>query len=126
MPLLFLALAGCGSGLLKPSGRLLKDGKPFVPGPNQTVQVVFFPVTEGKSDEGGSYPAEVNRESGTFRVVGANGKGLPPGKYRISVRVLQKRKDVLSGSFGVDNSPFVQEINGSTKELVLDLGKPAG
>jgi hypothetical protein len=40
------------------------------------------------------------------------------------VRVLQKRKDVLNGSFGVDNSPFVFDVAAGTGELVLDLAKP--
>jgi hypothetical protein len=120
--LLALALASGCSSRSKPRGRLVRDGEPFQPGEGEIVRIVLF--SAGGTEEG-SYPAEYNREKGTFRVLGPKRRGVPAGKYRITVQVLKKRKDLLGGQFGASNSPFVREVSKKTGEIVLDLNKPA-
>ena len=53
-----------------------------------------------------------------------DGRGVPPGKYRIAVEYLRNRNDVLKGAFDTERSPFVRDVNAQTGELVLDLDKP--
>jgi hypothetical protein len=119
-------LSGCGGPTLyKVNGRLVKQGQPFRPGEKEIVRVVFVPVKEGESaTETGGYRAEFNSEDGSFKVVGENGRGMPPGKYRVCIQVVKNHKDILKGAFGPTRSPFVREITGSSDEVVIDLDKP--
>jgi hypothetical protein len=120
--------SGCGSGRVKAKGRLLQDGRPFPSDePGLVVHVVFIPLAESNpaAPEGNSV-AEFNREDATFRVAGRDGRGLPPGKYRISVQVNRKRKDIFEGAFNAVNSKIVREVTSSADEIVVDLAKPEG
>jgi hypothetical protein len=123
---LAVAVVGCGSGKLHTKGRLLMDGKPLAVSEEDTVRVIFVPVPEpGKRPEN-TYMAAFHPEDGTFTAVGADGKGLPPGKYRIAVEYTKKKRDMLKGAFDSGKSPFVYDIDQSTGELTLDLSKPKG
>jgi hypothetical protein len=124
MVLVSFLVAGCGSSRVKVSGRLTKGGVPYVPGNNEMVRLVFSPLDPQASESRGSYLANFNREDGTFKVVGTDGKGIPPGQYRIAIRVLKNRKDLLKGAFEAKKSPFVREVTSSTKEISLDLANP--
>ena len=117
-----LLAVGCGSGKLKLQGRLLKKGEPYVPAETETVHLTFFP--DGDQAEQGPYQAEVNRKDGTFRVVGLDGKGLPPGKYRAAMQIMKNRKDILKGAYGKTGSPFSIDVTDATKEVTLDLDTP--
>ena len=128
---LFVALsaglfaAGCGGpDRFQTRGRLLKGGAPLVPGPDEAVRVMFVPLPEGGERVTDFHMAAFNREDGTFRAAGKDGRGVPPGRYRIAVEYLRHRNDVLKGAFDSDRSPFTCEVNGREGELVLDLDKP--
>ena len=129
--LLLVLAAGCGSRLT-PSGRLLKNGDPYVPADGETVHLSLIRVQEGAApaegagESAGSYVANFNRETGTFRVTGADGRGLPKGKYRVVVQIMKNKKDMLRGAFGAQNSPLVREITGKADELDVDLARPNG
>jgi hypothetical protein len=130
--LLLLLAAGC-SGRLQPRGRLTKNGDPYLPGEHETVHLALIRVQDAapapeKSDQesSGSYVATFNREDGTFLVGGADGKGLPAGKYRVTVQIMKNKKDLLNGAFGAQNSPIVREVTGKADELNLDLAHPNG
>jgi hypothetical protein len=114
--------AGCGSGLLKPQGRLVKKGAPLVPGDGEAIHVAFYP--DGEQTDQGAYPAKFNNQDGTFRVLGVDGRGLPPGTYRATVQIMKKRKDVLEGAFGKNRSPFSIDITPASGEITLDLDTP--
>jgi hypothetical protein len=124
--LLAVTASGCGSPMLKTKGRVVKDGAPLVPGQDEIVRVMFVPVLEKGEVVKDYYMAQFNPADGTFQVVGKDGKGMPPGKYRISIEHLRKKKDLLNGAFDSEASPFVREVNASTPELVLDLARPKG
>jgi hypothetical protein len=120
--LVALAAGGCGKTMLKTKGRVVKDGKPFLPGEGEFVRVTFVPLADGDRPAD-YYVAEYNRADGTFQVAGKDGKGMPPGKYRVAVELDRKRKDLLGGKYDADRSPFVFDVDGRTSEIVIDLDK---
>jgi hypothetical protein len=69
------------------------------------------------------YAARYN-DDGTFQATGKDGKGLPPGKYKITVEHLRRKKDLLGGAFAAEKTPFVYDIDARTGEIVLDLAAP--
>jgi hypothetical protein len=114
-------LPGCG-GLVKPAGRVVKGATPFLAEEDEVLHITFAPVdVSGTSFT--SYPAEYHREDGTFRVLGKDGRGLPPGKYTVTVELLKNRKNVLRGRVNAGTSPLQFEVAGSSSDLVIDLGK---
>ena len=116
--------AGCGPTALKPRGRVLKDGAPFLPEEGTYVVVLFVPIQEGGGRAPRFFPAEFNPADATFQVVGNDGKGMPPGRYRVAVEHTRKKQDLLKGKFNAENSPFVREVQNSGDEIVIDLAKP--
>jgi hypothetical protein len=118
------ALSGCGGdGRLNVKGRVLKNGAALKLPETDFVRVTFFPVTTNGRPPLNTYIAAYDGEDGTFEAVGPDGRGVPPGKYRIAIEHNRKRKDLLKGSYDGDRSPFVFDVDASTKELVLDLDK---
>jgi hypothetical protein len=119
-----LLLSGCGGdGRLTTRGRIVKGGAPFTVPEQERVRVTFFPVTADGRPPLNTYIAVYNRADGSFRASGPDGKGVPPGKYRIAVEHERKRKDLFKGAYDGDRSPFVFDIDSGTKDLVLDLDK---
>jgi hypothetical protein len=119
-------LVGCGPGTLKPKGRVLKDGAPLAVQEEDHVNIFFVPVVaEGEKHPGDVFAARYNAADGSFQVTGKDGKGLPPGKYKITVEHLRRKKDLLHGTFGVDKTPFVRDVDGRAGEIVLDLDRPS-
>jgi hypothetical protein len=119
-----LVLCGCGGdGRLNARGRIVKGGTPFTVPEDEYVRVTFFPVTADGSPPRNTYAASYNGTDGTFRAVGPDGKGIPPGKYRIAIAHEGKRKDQFNGAYDGDRSPFVFDIDSSTKEMVIDLDR---
>jgi len=119
--------AGCGKsdGLLQTKGRVLKGGEEFVPDEGQYIQITFAPIaTDPKKPAGDYYYAHVDQEAGTFVPAGKNGKGMPPGKYRIEVLLMKDKKDLLGGKFDAEKSPFVFDVDEDTDEIVIDLDRP--
>jgi hypothetical protein len=116
--------AGCGSNRVKPRGRLVKNGQPFTPAERETVHIAFFRSGEASDSSAGSYVAMFNRQEGTFQVTGADGKGLPPGTYRVAISLMKEHKDELKGAYNVQNSPFECEVSSASSEITLDLATP--
>ena len=58
--------------------------------------------------------------TGTF-AYGDKKKKMPPGKYKVSVQVMKKHKDLLKGKFSPASSPFVFEIPNGDEEIKVDL-----
>jgi hypothetical protein len=114
--------AGCNrDGRLTTKGRIVKGGAPFTVAEPEFVRVTFFPVTSAGVAPLNTYIAAFNGADGTFRAVGPDGNGIPPGKYRIAVEHERKRKDLFKGTFDGVRSPFVFDIDAKTKEIVIDL-----
>jgi hypothetical protein len=122
--LCLLVVSGCsGSGRLNTRGRIVKGGVPFTVPDEEYVRVTFFPVTTDGRPPANTYAATYNGADGTFRAVGPDGKGIPPGKYRIAVEHERNRKDLFRGAYDGDKSPFVFDIDASGQEIIIDLDK---
>src|SRR5581483_1216377 len=87
-----LVAPGCGSSNEVPvSGRLLKGGVPYRPPEGQKVGVTLYAVevldARGARVPGGDepYAAQVRPADGTFVVPGREGRGIPPGSYRVAI-----------------------------------------
>jgi hypothetical protein len=117
--------AGCSSdGLLRTQGRLLKGGQPFVPSEGELIEITFVPIPPDGKPPADYYYADVDQTAGTFKPAGKNGKGMPPGKYRVAAELMKKKKDQLRGKFDAEKSPFVFEVDSKTSEIVIDLDNP--
>jgi hypothetical protein len=124
---LVLTISGCGGAdRLQTRGRILKDGQPFRPDEGDVVRVMFVPIPADGGRATDFHMAEFNATDGTFRAAGKDLKGIPPGKYRVTVEHLRKKKDLLKGAFDAENSPIIREINSTAEEVTIDLARPKG
>jgi hypothetical protein len=119
-----LALSGCGGDdKLRARGRVVKGGAPFTVPEEEYVRVTFYPIPADGGRPNNTYVATYSNGDGTFQVVGADGKGLPPGKYRVSVEHERGRKDLFKGAYDAERSPFVFDVDSAGKEIVIDLDR---
>jgi hypothetical protein len=122
---LCILISGCGGdGLLRTKGRLLKGGQPFIPPEGEFIEITFVPIPPDGRPPADFYYAEVDQATGTFRPAGKNNKGMPPGKYRVAVELMKKKKDMFGGKFDAEKSSFVFDVDDRTEEIVIDLDKP--
>jgi hypothetical protein len=124
---IFLLIAmfacGCGrDGRIRAQGQLIKNGAPFKLGEAEGMRIVFVPVDAGESTFD-TYVA-VFAADGSFTVTGKDGKGLPPGKYRVTVEHLKKKEDLFQGAFSGKNTPIVREVTNSSNKIIIDLDNP--
>jgi hypothetical protein len=120
-----VAFAGCGGeSRMNITGRITKGGSAFTVPDDDFVRVSFIPVKPSGEKALTSYIAEYNNKEGTFKALGPDLKGIPPGKYLITVTHERKRKDLLKGAFDIDKSPFSFDISSASQEIVLALDKP--
>jgi hypothetical protein len=133
------ALAGCGGNQgasgpkVKARGRILKNGLPIksetatqhLPPGDPGLQVIFIKV--GTADAGAEIPATViDASEGTFELTGPDGKGIPPGRYRVAVLLAPiGSADAFKGKYDRDNSKIEVELKDG-EDLVIDLDKPKG
>lgn len=119
------AVVGCGGEQkLRTQGRLLKGGQAFVPADGELLQITFVPLLAPGKLVHDFYYADVDQTAGTFRPAGKDGKGMPPGKYRVAVELMKQRKDQFKGKFDTVNSPFMYEVTATTTEIIIDLDQP--
>jgi hypothetical protein len=145
-----VVLTGCGesSNTVWVKGTLLKGGARYVPPQGHVVELTF--VASEIENPGGQvtkssepFDADYNDDEGTFVVPGREGRGIPPGKYRVAVtqrmlreafdaakpkakpgqKPITRETDFLGDRFGISSSPILREIKGKT-ELVIDLDDP--
>lgn len=121
---LSLSLGGCGPALYKPHGRVVKGGAPYQTPQGEFLRVTFLPASEGQKGKD-PFAANFNNADGTFQVVGKDLRGLPPGKYRVLIEHIDKKKhDVLSNAYDrADPAMLTFEVGGNTPEIVIDLDK---
>jgi len=122
VPALLLA-GGCGAPKVKPNGKVVRGGQPFTLSENG-VFIINFTPEENDPAKPQMYNADA-KPDGTFTIVGPEGKGIPPGKYKANVQAMDpyaKQNDLLKGKFAPGKSPLVVEIKDAS-EVVLDVGK---
>jgi hypothetical protein len=138
--------SGCGGSgnYVWVTGRLLKGGVPYKAPEGQSVTLAFYGIetlnAEGKKvNDAEAHQAVLDETDGSFKVIGPEGQGIPPGKYRVAVTQRYSREafealkdkpkglvrddDLLKEQFGPKTSPIVREVNGPV-DLVIDLDKP--
>src|SRR5262245_17399489 len=94
-----LTIAGCGGGdgKMNARGRLVKGGAPLPARVADDLRVTFYVLTPEGTTGKNSYLAAIDGKDGTFKVIGGDGKGLPPGKYRVCVENLGRQKNFVKG-----------------------------
>lgn len=109
----------------KLTGRVVINGQPCRPVSLYDFDVKFTSVEEGPIKK--SYVATVE-EDGTFAVNGSIGKGIPAGRYRVSVigpvidaggKPTRKYLDTFSDK----STPLEVAITAESRELTIDLDK---
>jgi hypothetical protein len=121
-----LAAVGCGNEpRFNAKGRIVKGGAPYHLEPGQGLRISFTPVQVegGKFDQ---YAAVYDSGSGTFQVVGKDGKGLPPGQYHVSLQLMKNKEDLWNGALLGAKSPFTIEVSRGSGDIVLDLDLAKG
>jgi hypothetical protein len=130
-----IAVTGCNSGQPRategnviPKGRILKNGLPLkptggtgglLPPGDAGLQVIFIKI--GTIDAGTEIAATIKDESGTFELIGNEGKGIPPGKYRVAVYLGPAGSaDELKGKYSRENSKIEVEVK-KGEDLIIDL-----
>jgi hypothetical protein len=121
--LIGLLSAGCSSKMLKIKGRIVKDGQPFAIPEGASMRIAFVPTESQSPDKYDSYFAVFDKTNSTFQVVGKDGNGLPPGKYKVGLELMNHRNDEFKGAYTANKSPWIFDVNSGTGEVVIDLGK---
>jgi hypothetical protein len=122
LPIVLIGLCtlGCsGPSTIKANGRVLKGGTPFKLGEGEGLRIFFVPL-EPTGPGYDSYAAEFHKD-GTFQVKGKDGRGLPPGKYRVTLQLMKNKEDQFAGRFMGEKSPFLCEVRNASDEVVVDL-----
>ncbi|MGI8978269.1 MAG: hypothetical protein ACR2FY_03490 [Pirellulaceae bacterium] len=121
-----LFCAGCGGGtpMQKAKGQVLVDGKNYQVGAREQLLVIFYPDVEQPPT---TYPAEV-KPDGSYETVGLEGRGIPPGKYRVGLSSPYGGGSVtIPKELGLSSSPIVREVvQGKDTIEPIDIMKPAG
>jgi hypothetical protein len=119
--LIGLVAIGCGKGYIKAKGRVTKSGEPFRPGEGEALRIILAPLDAPAGATYDSYAAEYHPDDSSFIVMGKDGNGLPPGKYRVGVELIKKKEDLFKGRFTGPKSPFTCELTSAASEVVVDL-----
>lgn len=119
---------GTAEGRVKPKGRVLKNGLPLeinaagLPPGDPGLQVIFINI--GTADAGTEIPAQItDPATGSFELAGLDGKGIPPGKYRVAVILAPSGSpDQLKGKYDRKNTKIEKEVTGKD-DVIIDLEK---
>jgi len=121
-----ICFSGCGSGppMQKAKGQILVNGKNYQVGAQEQLLVIFYPDVPTPNT---TYPAEVKAD-GSYETIGMDGRGIPPGKYRVGVTSpLGGGSVTIPAELGSPASPIVREIiQGKDSLEPIDIMKPAG
>lgn len=123
--------AGCGSGLIKPTIRVLENGAPVKLEAGQSLTVDMVPDGAAESETPVVHVGS-QKEEGVFLFEGRTKKGIPKGKYRVMVLIIagvdrraKKIEDRLQGKFSGGKSQIIREFKDSG-EITIDIGKDSG
>jgi hypothetical protein len=114
-----LAVAGCGADNqgVTVKGQVLQNGQPIPFLPSEDLIVGFSQeVPAGQKPVGAS--GAVKPEDGTFTVNGPGGRGIPPGRYRISL------SSQING--GNDRNRFERLFSPQKQPLIAEVGPEKG
>jgi hypothetical protein len=117
----FAALvSGCGSGRAEGEGgvtvrgRLLDNGAPLKPLPDEQIRISFVDANGGAVASTADYDAN----TGTFEITGPSGKGIPAGEYRV---------ELVSEIYGGDGvNRFEEQFDAEKTPLRATVGVEQG
>lgn len=130
-----MLLTGCGKsgiqpgeGKVIPKGRILENGLPIkvegrnLPPGDPGMSVRF--ITIGTVDAGTVYDAQIiDPTQGSFELIGADAKGIPPGKYRVAIFLgPEGGSDYFKGKYSRDKSKIEVDIKPG-EDLVIDVAQ---
>ena len=122
--LLAATASGCGKKNVRVTGRISKSGQPIKISDKGRIQL-FFMQLDDQGTPINSYVATVQPD-GSFEVTGDPGRGMPPGKYKITVEApdpYPAGKDLLGGRFKLNGSPWTRDVKDGA-HIELDVDKP--
>src|SRR5215471_8562671 len=119
-------LVGCSGGgdIVRVTGQLIKDGKPYgavLSGKEPETFVVDFVGTI--KERAYRFAATIDA-NGSFRVGGADGRGIPRGQYKITVvhsGFQGAGGDRFGARFAEEKTPLVVDLTQNVR-LTIDLG----
>ena len=129
--MLCFLIPACSSGptTYKVKGTLLNKEKPYTVAKGGGVTIVFIPIVAATAAFD-TYPTRMDPDDSSFTVEGKEGKGMPPGKYRVSIQQMVPGGPAaiseMNERFSDKNTPIIVEITDGKAPLVIDLAKPAG
>jgi hypothetical protein len=123
-------VVGCANdGRIVLRGRVVADGQP-VPRGEPPIGLEVELQKEGAGIDAGTAYAAAVEPDGTFTVPGGDGKGIPPGTYKIAVRVTAdapgakpKLAVPLNGLDDLATTPLRCDIAAADKGIVIDVKK---
>jgi hypothetical protein len=122
--LISVVLPGCSGGTTVVRGKLVMDGTPYQLAANEQVLLSFETIAGPERSFAGLVKAD-----GSFTVVGIDGNGVPPGRYRITIRSLQygagaepDSGDKFEGLFSDRDSPLTCEVKRGAP-VTIDLAQ---
>jgi hypothetical protein len=115
---LLIALAGCGGGQpvgpdlqgAKITGTVVEGGKPLKFLKDEKIRVSFIGLADSDGKVTGG--AEV-KEDGQFEITGPSGKGLPAGKYKVTLQ---------SEIYGGGGDRFFEKLDATGSQMIVDIG----
>jgi hypothetical protein len=128
--------AGCNDhkpraeeGKVIPKGRILKGGLPLQPAETASgkfppgdpgMEIVFIKL--GTADAGTEIKARLMEEPpGSFDLIGAEGRGITPGKYRVAIHLGPVGSaDQLKGKYSRSQSKITIEVK-EGEDVIIDL-----
>ena len=123
LPLLLVALAGCGGPKTYTVGGTVTRGGEKLTWPNGgTLLVIFMPADDKKTER---YSArETDTAASSYKVT-----GIPAGKYKVAVQQFYPNEktdfnDSLGGRYDPGHTDLVVEVKGDDAALNIDI--PAG
>jgi hypothetical protein len=125
---LVLVSTGCDSSKgTSPKGKIVKGGQPLAvkskgPIPPGTKHLVVELIGENGTSES----VVVGEDNSSFTVVGAEGKGVKPGKYKLAVQFFDpdRPNDQLKGAFNTQNTKLTVTIEAGKDIGTIDLDSP--
>ena len=126
-----VVLPGCGAGKVgvKIEGKLTKDGAAVQLQQGEMLHLSL--QSKVSSGESAIYPAKFNPADGSFVVEGPDGKGIPPGTYKVSLSVtsgatdpagLTKMKKLAQQFKSINGKEF--DVGSESKQTIaIDVAK---
>ncbi|MFO0809615.1 MAG: hypothetical protein U0746_13405 [Gemmataceae bacterium] len=87
--------------------------------------MVFIPMGTGHAP-GTTFPAGYNSEDFTFAVYGPTQKGIPPGKYKVTLNIMSSKasptNDKINAQYSAESSPIEVDVT-ATGAVDIDISK---